>query len=182
MDNSCSGLSPASDDMAKNLSCLFPAAMFIKKDPLPSTQQGCGLLYGDRKRNGSQGRAHMRGHIVGAFGSMAKKRVALGNKAIKKAFHIAQHFRVVIFLNEQRSRSVTNVKREQTGLNPGGRNTGFNLCADIVKTSSRCLNRERCFMLSDRRVLRKVYGSPLFEAFPLKVPWHFPAFAFGGLG
>ena len=55
----------------------------------------------------------MRGHIVGAFGTMLEQRVAIGHQAREEPLQIARDFRVGIFLNQKAGRRVPDENGQQ---------------------------------------------------------------------
>ena len=91
-------------------------AMFPEVNALPGAERELLVCNGDAEVHRSQRGANVSGHIVLAFAGVAEDRVAVGNKAGKKAFEITAHFRVGIFLDQQRGGSVLKMKRDQPNL------------------------------------------------------------------
>ena len=89
------------------------AAMFPKVDALPGAETQPAVLKWNREVNARQSAAHVRGHIVGTFGGMDEKAIAVGHDARHPRFEIAPHVGISIFLDEQRGRSVPHVQSAQ---------------------------------------------------------------------
>ena len=77
-------------------------AVLPQINPLPRAQPQA--TFRDRNRQASLGqhRTHVGGHVVGAFGDVAKQGVAVGNNARNQALKIPMNLRVGVFRDNQR--------------------------------------------------------------------------------
>ena len=87
------------------------AAMFPKVDALPGAQTEAAILEWNGKVHARQRAANVRGHVIGTFGSVNEKAIAVGNNARHPGFEVATDIWVGIFLNEQRCRGVADMQR-----------------------------------------------------------------------
>src|SRR5437868_10045764 len=91
-------------------------AVFPKINALPSAEHQPAVGYWNAQIDTAQCRPHMRWHIVVTLSRVVKKRITIGSEAGKKAFQIATHLRIRIFLDQQRGRRVLDVQRQKSCL------------------------------------------------------------------
>ena len=77
--------------------------MLAQVNTLPDTQVKSAISNRDINTATQEAILYVSGHVVVAFGHMAKERVAVGCQAAKKPFQVTADFRVGVFLNQQRS-------------------------------------------------------------------------------
>ena len=77
-----------------------------KVNSLPGAQSKVSINDRDAEVYRGQCRADVRRHVISAFGRVPKQRVAIGHEPREKTLQIAAHFRVGIFLNQQRRRGM----------------------------------------------------------------------------
>ena len=77
---------------------------------------------------------------------MDKQRVAVGYEALEKAFEIGAHVRVGVLLDEQRSRRVPQVQRDQAVLETTLSDPSRDLIGEVIKPAT--ARGERQFMES----------------------------------
>ncbi len=106
--------------------------MLPKIDALPGAQSEPAGVDGDREIHGGQSAAHVGGHIIVAFDRVHKKRVAVRHEPGEESVEVAADIGVGIFLDEERGRSVANVKRQQTAFKAMLSNPSLNLRRELV--------------------------------------------------
>ena len=95
----------------------------------------------------------MRGHIVGAFGTMLEQRVAIGHQAREEPLQIARDFRVGIFLNQKAGRRVPDENGQQPTADRTASNPCLNVTCDLDKTAARSLYLKHRVCLTHQRNL-----------------------------
>lgn len=68
---------------------------------LPRSEQQHTVCNRNRQRRLRQRRLGVRGHIVGPFGAVNKKSIAVRDETLEKSHKIALHVRIGIFLDEK---------------------------------------------------------------------------------
>lgn len=74
--------------------------MFPKINALPGAEAEAGISKGNGKINGRESGADMSGHIILAFGGVAKQRIAIRNQAREKTLEILANSWVRVFLDQ----------------------------------------------------------------------------------
>src|SRR5437867_2184847 len=111
-------------------------AMFPKVDALPGAKrQACARKRNGKVHGGERG-ANVRRHVVVTLFGVAEERVAVRNKAGEESFEVAANFRIGIFLNEQRSRSVLDVECDCARLQLGVVEKRLHLIGKFVEAAS----------------------------------------------
>ena len=76
----------------------------------------------------------MRWHIIFPFFCVLKNRITVRHEPGKKALEIVANFRICIFLDQEGSRRVLDVEREQPCLYPGRADPPQHVLCERVKT------------------------------------------------
>jgi hypothetical protein len=130
------------DKMQHDVAGVTLRAVFPQINPLPRSQRELSGADGKVQIHRRQCRADVRGHVVVAFRRVDKQRVAVRHEPLEKRLQIAAHIRVGIFLDEQRSRRVLQMNREQTVVEFILREPFFHLARELVKPASARGNRQ----------------------------------------
>lgn len=120
-----------SDDAAR----VRHGTMFPKINSLPCAERHFSADDWNAEIDRSQRGADVSGHIIITLTGMAENRIAIGNEPRKKSFEIAAHFRVGIFLNDERRRSVLKMKCQQAGLDIRFCNKVGGIVRELVKAA-----------------------------------------------
>ena len=105
------------NNMGRHAARMRVMAMFPNINALPGAEGRLATNDGNAEVHRGQRRANVRRHVVLALARVLKQRVAIGNQPRKKSLQIAAHFRVGIFLDQQRRGGMAQVQREQAILN-----------------------------------------------------------------
>ena len=125
-----------SQQMEHKLPPVRRGAVFPNVDALPGAEDQSAVGDGDAQVHGRQRGADVRGHVVITFASVPEKRVAIGCEAGEEAFQVTAHFRIGIFLNEQRGGGVPEVQRGEAGLQPGLADQRVDFARDLAETAT----------------------------------------------
>src|ERR1051326_2174969 len=125
-----------SNKMQGDQPAMRSVTMFPQVNPLPGPQRQPATHDGNGEINSGERAPHMGGHIVLALGGMDEKRVAVGHKAGKEFFQVAPNVRVGVFLNEQRSRSVADVERQEAIVEVVLRRPGRGVVGEFVEAAA----------------------------------------------
>ena len=90
--------------------------MFEQVDALPRAQRHASMFDRYGKLHLGEGRAQMRGHVVGSFGVVFVAGEVFGRERAEVGFQIASHRWIGILLNEERRGGVTAKQRQDAGL------------------------------------------------------------------
>jgi len=108
------------------------AAVFPEVDSLPGSQREAPVRDGDGEVHGGQGGANVRRHVIVSFDRMPEERITVGHETGEESFQITAHVRVGIFLDQQGSRSVTEMEGQQPALPAILRHPGRHLLREFV--------------------------------------------------
>ena len=98
------------EEMEGNAAAVGMVAMFPEINALPGAEGEMAAFEGNAEVDGGKRRADVSGHVVFPFGGVLEDRITVRREAGKDAFEVAAHFRIGIFLNEQRRRCVLKVE------------------------------------------------------------------------
>lgn len=110
-------------------------AMLPKINALPSSQRKPSLFDGNRRVDASKRRPNMSRHIVRSLASVHEQSISIRTKPGKKSLQIVPHFRIRIFLNEQRRRGVLNMKSDKSQREFVQRQTTAHIAGDLIKSA-----------------------------------------------
>jgi len=94
------------------------------------------MAHRDRQIDGRQRGAHMRRHVIIAFGCVNEQFVAVRDESVEKSFEVAANIRVGIFLNDERGRGMADMKSNQAGLKLLFRDPRGNLVREFIKSTA----------------------------------------------
>ena len=111
-------------------------AVFPEINALPRAQRQPTMPHRNGEIDRGERSPNMCRHIIGAFNGVNEQAVAIRNEAREKGFQVASHIRIGIFLDEQGSRGVPEVKRDETVLDVVVRKPFGNFTRNFVKPTS----------------------------------------------
>src|SRR5579871_32537 len=117
----------------RHLALMRIVPMLIKINALPGAQLRATVVHRHGQADASENGAHVRRHIVRAFGVVLEDRVAVGHGARKPAFEIGAHGRVSVFADQQRAAGVRGKDVDDAGMHAAKADQLAHFVADLAE-------------------------------------------------
>jgi hypothetical protein len=122
--------------MQDYFSLMRRATMLPQVNTLPRAQAQPPLHNRDGNIDPGQSRSNMSRHVILPFHRVHKHGITVPNKVTEKGFKIATNIRVGVLLDQQRSRSVPDLQRNQSVLELVLRNPAGDCIGEFVETTT----------------------------------------------